>query len=81
MATYRIERRTKSKQGERPLKTFALDLTIYFGEDGAAFLQDHNGKDYPAPYTNVEDFLEQLALEIRRNYDEYFGSASTDDKD
>jgi superfamily I DNA/RNA helicase len=39
-------------------------------------LGDHNGADYPAPYTNVDDFLEQLAAEIRRNYTQYFGPAS-----
>lgn len=41
-AAYTLTPRFKHKQTGRPLSGYALDLTIRFQKDGAAFLQDHN---------------------------------------
>lgn len=70
--TYAIERRYQSKKGGKPLKGFALDLTIRFNTDGHPFLQDHNG-DGPMPFNTVDELQEFVATEIARNHGEHFG--------
>lgn len=74
--TYAIERRYKSKKGGKPLKGFALDITIRFNTDGHPFLQDHNGNG-PMPFNTVEQVRDFVSNEITRNYGEHYGTNAT----
>jgi hypothetical protein len=73
---YAIERRYQSKKGGKPLKGFALDLTIRFNTDGHPFLQDHNGNG-PMPFNTVDELWDFLSSEIARNWGEHFAPAAT----
>ncbi|HTZ65719.1 MAG TPA: hypothetical protein VMB51_16590 [Solirubrobacteraceae bacterium] len=73
---YELSRRYTSKRGQKPLKGFALDLTVRFNSDGVPFLQDHNGDLGTMPFHNVDEFTDWLAYKIRQNHDEHFRSAA-----
>jgi hypothetical protein len=73
---YAIDRRYQSKKGGKPLKGFALDITIRFNTDGHPFLQDHNSNG-PMPFNTVDELQDFVAQEIARNYSEHFVGSST----
>src|SRR3954454_19031504 len=72
--TYAIERRYRSKKGGKPLKGFALDITVRFNTDGHPFLQDHNSGNGPMPFNTVDELKRFLTDEISRNHAEHFSS-------
>jgi hypothetical protein len=73
---YALARRYTSKRGRKPLKGFALDLTVRFNSDGVPFLQDHNGDLGTMPFHNVDEFTEWFAYKIKQNYDEHYRSSA-----
>jgi hypothetical protein len=74
--TYALERRYSSKKGGKPLKGFALDLTIRFNSTGTAFVQNHNGDRGPMPFNTLEELKQFVSDEIDRNYGEHFAAAA-----
>jgi hypothetical protein len=61
---YRLNRRYKSKKGGKPLKGFALDVTVRFNTYGTPFVQDHNGdvmpfNDLGQAQRFISDWMEQ----------------------
>ena len=70
--TYAIDRRYESKKGGKPLKGFALDITMRFNTDGHPFLQDHNSDGGPMPFNTVDELAKFVSDEIRRNHREHF---------
>jgi hypothetical protein len=72
---YRLNRRYASKKGGKPLKGFALDVTIRFNTYGTAFIQDHNGEG-PMPFDTVDEAREFVGDWIGRNYREHFGGSA-----
>lgn len=77
--TYAVERRYASKKGGKPLKGFALDVTIRFNTNGTPFVQDHNSENGPMPFNTVEELREFIDVQIARNYAEHFGAATPAD--
>jgi hypothetical protein len=73
--SYALQRRYVSKKGGKPLKGFALDLTLRFNTDGTPFLQDHNSEWNVMPFTNLGDLRRFLDEQIERNHVEHYGSA------
>jgi hypothetical protein len=69
--TYALGRRYTSKKGGKPLKGFALDLTIRFNTTGVAFLQNHNGDAGPMPFSELDELKQFIGDEIDRNYREH----------
>jgi hypothetical protein len=74
--SYRLQSRYASKKGGKPLKGFALDLTLRFNTDGTPFLQDHNSERNVMPFTNLGDLRRFLDEHIERNYVEHYGSSA-----
>jgi hypothetical protein len=72
---YSLTRRYLSKKGKKPLKGFALDLTIRFNTDGVPFLQDHNGELNTMPFQNVDQMIGWLGEHIKHNHDEHYAAA------
>ena len=70
---YRVERRTKRKQGGGQLSGYAVDITIRVNGDEAYFLEDHNGTRNVMPHNNRAELLETLVAELERNHIEHFG--------
>ncbi len=70
---YRIERRYQHKKGSKPLKGFALDITMRFNKDGSPFLQDHNGTTMP--FNTLDQLKAFVADEIDRNHAEHYKGA------
>jgi hypothetical protein len=73
-STYALERRYGHKKGGKPLKGFALDITIRFNTEGVPFLQDLNSNRNVMPFTNVDDLMEFLDEQIRSNHDAHYGA-------
>jgi hypothetical protein len=73
--TYAIERRYQSKKGGKPLKGFALDITVRFNTDGHPFLQDLNSSKGPMPFNTLEELKGFIDGEIDRNHAEHYGAA------
>jgi hypothetical protein len=72
---YELVPRYKHKRGGKSLSGFALDLTIRFNRDGAAFVQDHNMPgDNTMPFNDLREMLELVNGEIERHYAARFGS-------
>ena len=74
-AQYRLTRRHKSKRDGRPLKGFALDLTIRFNSNGTAFVQDHNG-DATMPFTTMEQARDFITEWMEWHYRDHFAGTS-----
>ncbi len=76
-AAYTLTPRFKHKQTGQPLSGYALDLTIRFQKDGAAFLQDHNypgdSADGTWPHNDLVELKETLNGELDRLYQQHFG--------
>ena len=72
--TYAIERRTQSKKGQKPLKGFAIDITVRFNTDGHPFLQDHNSDGNTMPFNYVSELTAFVGKEIERNWLEHYGT-------
>jgi hypothetical protein len=68
---YRLERRYKSKKGGKPLKGFALDVTIRFNTYGTPFVQDHNGNG-PMPFNTLDELGDFISEQIERNHREHY---------
>jgi hypothetical protein len=69
---YSIERRHQRKKGGKPLKGFALDVTIRFNSDGTPFVQDHNSAHGTMPFNSVDEVRKFIGDEIDRNFEEHF---------
>jgi hypothetical protein len=74
--TYAIERRYQSKKGGKPLKGFAVDVTIRFNTYGTPFVQDHNSDEGPMPFNTLDELRSFIDAEIERNYQEHFGTTT-----
>ena len=72
---YRLKRRYKSKRGGRPLKAFALDVTIRFNGNGTVFVQDHNG-DSTMPFKTMEQARDFIAEWLAWHYHDHFAGTS-----
>lgn len=70
--TYAVERRYQSKKGGKPLKGFALDITIRFNTTGSPFLQDHNSDNGPMPFNTLDELKDFIAEQIDRNHAEHY---------
>jgi len=66
-STWAVAPRYVSKKGPKPLKGFALDVTMRFST--GVFLQDHNG-EATMHFDTVEALCEFLTEQIKRNYAE-----------
>ncbi|HEY2202776.1 MAG TPA: hypothetical protein VGH56_12895, partial [Solirubrobacteraceae bacterium] len=73
-SAYTLIPRYQHKHGNKQLSGFALDLTIRFNKDGAAFLQDHNGLEDPStyPHNNLAELKDTLDKEFTRLYGDHF---------
>ena len=71
---YALARRYVSKKGKKPLKGFALDITIRFNAEGVPFLQDHNGNLGTVPFHNTDELVRWLDEHIRHNHDEHYAA-------
>jgi hypothetical protein len=69
---YTTYRRHKHKTANKDLSGYALDWTIRFNHQGAAFLSDHNGGD-PMVFNNLEELRGFLDGQLDRHYAEHFG--------
>jgi hypothetical protein len=72
--TWGIERRYTAEKGGKPLKGFALDVTMRFS--AGAFLTDHNDNGAGTMhFDTVEELCEFLTEQITLNYTKHFRSA------
>jgi hypothetical protein len=69
---YELTRRYVSKRGQKPLKGFALDITVRFNTDGVPFLEDHNGELGTMPFPDVDKFIDWFRYKVKQNHDEHF---------
>jgi hypothetical protein len=75
MSNYRIDRRTRRKDGKGDLSGFAIDITIRANGSGHLFVQDHNGTLNTMPFdSSLGGMAGWIASEIQRNYAEHFGT-------
>jgi hypothetical protein len=72
--TYELAPRYENKRNGKPLSGFALDLTIRFNHEGAAFLQDHNLAGV-MPFNELSELLELVEGEVTRLYASHFDTA------
>jgi hypothetical protein len=70
---YRIERRTKRKQGGGQLSGYAFDLTIRVNGGEAYFLEDHNSDRNVMPHNDRKELVQTILDELERNHNEHFG--------
>jgi hypothetical protein len=70
---YYVERRTKSKNSDKELSGYALDVSILVNAEGTYFLDDRNGDQNAMPHNDMDDLLETLRTELERNHREHFG--------
>jgi hypothetical protein len=74
-AQYRLMRRHRSKNGGKPLKGFALDLTIRFNSNGTVFVQDING-DATMPFASMEQARDFIVSWLEWHYRDHFAGTS-----
>jgi hypothetical protein len=74
-STYTLVPRYTNKRSKKQLSGYAVDVTIRFNKDGAAFLQDHNGLEDPStyPHNNLAELKDTLDKELSRLYEGHFG--------
>jgi hypothetical protein len=65
------------KKSTKPLKGFAVDLSLRFNSEGVPFLEDLNSKSNVRPFTNVTDLLVTLGSEIRELHEKRFPGAAS----
>lgn len=73
---YALERRYVRRKGKKPLKGFALDITVRFNAEGVPFLQDHNGELGTMPFHDVDEFIGWLGENIKHNHVEHYAVTS-----
>jgi hypothetical protein len=73
-SAYTLVPRYTNKRSNKQLSGFAVDLTIRFNKDGAAFLQDHNGLKDPStyPHNNLAELKDTLDKELSRLCSDHF---------
>jgi hypothetical protein len=65
------------KKSTKPLKGFALDLSLRFNSEGVPFLEDLNSNQNVRPFTNVTDLLVTLGAEIKELHKKRFPGAAS----
>jgi hypothetical protein len=68
---YRLTRRTVSQQTGKPLKGFAIDLTLRFS--GMPCVVDDKNTEGVAGFEDLQSLQAFLSDEITRNYREHYG--------
>jgi hypothetical protein len=73
--SWELAPRYKNKRSGKPLAGFALDFTIRFNRDGAAFLQDHNmsGRNVMR-FDGLPEVRDFVNAELERRYESHFGA-------
>ncbi len=75
---YDIRRREDRSNDGKPLKGFAIDLTLRISDGGnTIFLQDHNAREtnQVMPFSSSAELIAFLDAELGRNWDEHYGKA------